>query len=711
MPGPRAARLPGLVFFCVLVLCIKETVGQAALYAPPGRSAMWAYLGNAAYASNLTPNFDYTTNLNCGGKIVTPTTYKTSCGPCGDAIDPANPSAVRPNEAPGGEFAIGEVVWYYHEGANINVTLDVRTPLAGGFYQFAICKTEASTVVTHDCFTHKLIWANTGQTTIPAPTYSGYATYTLQLPVGLTCDNCVLQWKWIDGAYSCQMLDMLVCGPTVTNCADIAIVPQGTAFPHHFDWPRYDEYASIFSADGNPGTAPHHTTTVPGLTTAILQDSTTSATTASTSGTVTQTTALTTPTTPTTSLTTPTTAQTTPTTIQTTPTTTLTIPIAPQTTPEGEGSTARTPIIIIFTTTPRPDSLSTTREPEPTNAPDPATSTVSTTTSSSTTPQVARLVEPVAVVVPGILGITSVLSGQAGLGIVFLLLALFASQIKNHLQPFGGVPSSGYTLPSTYPIISPGYRRPLTNLQWYGQPYTGLNNQYTRFGTVQPQLMSVPYGHGNVFTGNSRFSPNGYPGRYVGNANIGINNIGINNARNGQIHPNGYPGRYIGNGNVGINKAGNSRYLPNGQSGRYNSNGNNRYPSNGFPQRKSGYGNNKGYSNNRYKNNINTNHQWNSNRPNINYRYGTNQGQVNHGYTKSGYGNSVQTNWNKNTNSLSNGIIAEYDRDPAPKIEKAPDPGACNCRGRLEVFTVYCMNYGDDRQGCEKEGDICYCKA
>ncbi|XP_033764181.1 uncharacterized protein LOC117345256 [Pecten maximus] len=690
-----------LVLFCLMVSCIQETSGQAALYSPPGRSAMWAYLGNAAYASKLTPNFDYTTNLNCGGNIVTPTTYETSCGPCGDAIDPGNPTAVRSNEAPGGEFAIGEVVWYYHEGATINVTLDVRAPLAGGFYQFALCKTDDSTIVTHDCFSHKLTWANTGQMTIPAPTYSGYATYTLQLPVGLTCDNCVLQWKWIDGAYSCQMLDMLVCGPTVTNCADIAIVPQGTDFPHHFDWPRYDEYASIFSADGNPGTLPHHTTPVTGLTTASLQDTTTTATIAPTIVTTTANTIAT----PTTTQSTPT--MTTPTSTQTMPTTTQTTPTATQTTPrQQESTTPRTPIIIIFTT-PRPDSGSTTREPEPTNAP--ATSTVSTTTPSQTTPQAARLVQPVAAaaVVPGVLGVTSVLSGQTGLGIVFLLLALFASQIKTHLQPFGGAPSSGYSLPRAYPVFSPGYTGPLPSLQWYGRPYTGLNNQYTRFGTVQPQLASYPYGRSNF---NSRYVPNGSPGRYIGNTNNGINNVG-----NSRYHPNGYPGRYIGNDNTGFNTGGNGRYPPNGHPGRYNGNGNNRYSPNGYPNRKSGYGNKgvvKGYNNNGYRNNMNNNKQWNSNQQNSNNGYVNNQGQITQGYTKSGYGNSAQNNWNRNPNgqSLSNGMIAEYDNDPAPSVVKTPDSGACLCRGRLEVFTVYCMNYGDNREGCEKEGDVCYCK-
>ncbi|OWF56039.1 PPE family protein PPE24 [Mizuhopecten yessoensis] len=694
-----------LVLMCLMVFCVRETGGQAALYAPPGRSAMWAYLGNAPYASKLSPNFDYTTNLNCGGKIVTPSTYVTSCGPCGDAIDPVNPSAVRPNEAPGGDYAIGEVVWYYHEGATINVTLDVRTPLAGGFYQFSLCKTDASTVVTHDCFTHKLTWENTGQTTVPAPTYSGYATYTLQLPVGLTCDNCVLQWKWIDGAYTCQMLDMLVCGPTVTNCADIAIVPQGTSFPHHFDWPRYDEYASIFSADGNPGTLPHHTTSAGGLTTASLNDKTTVATvvtTASTSGTT---------------IATATVTQTTPTTTQNTPTTSVTTPT----------TSRRTPIIIIWTT-PRSELGSTTREPELTNAP--VTEPVSTTTASVTTPEAARIVQvPAAAVVPGVLSVASVLSGNSGLGVIFLLLALFASQIKNHLQPFGGVSSSGYSLPRSYPVLASGSGHP-ASLQWYGQPYTGYNNYYARFGTIPQRYVPFPNGQLYGFNGNSRQLTNRYQYRNSVPGNLGVrnsvpNNLGIRNSV-----PNNLGIRNSVPSNMGIrNSVSSNLAIRNSVSGNQGI-------------RDSGYGNqgntNSGYGNqNRYTNQENNNNQWNSNskynrgysrqdysnqgsrnqwqpnQQNDNNAYGYNKGSIKQGYRTSSYRNSGQNKqyYNQNGQSLTQGVIAEYDNDSAPSVMKTPNSGACLCRGRLEVFTVYCMNYADNRERCESEGDICHCRA
>ncbi|XP_060068560.1 uncharacterized protein LOC132548698 [Ylistrum balloti] len=706
----------GVLFLCWMVFCIREIKGQAALYAPPGRSAMWAYLGNAEYASRLIANFDYTTNLNCGGKIVTPTTYQTSCGPCGDAVDPTNPAAVRSNEAPGGEYAIGEVVWYYHEGATINVTLDVRTPLAGGFYQFALCKTDASTIVTHDCFSHKLTWANTGQTTIPAPTYSGYATYTLQLPVGLTCDNCVLQWKWIDGAYTCQMLDMLVCGPTVTNCADIAIVPQGTQFPHHFDWPRYDEYASIFSADGNPGTLPHHTTSAVVLTTASLNDVTTAGTVPTIA--------------PTTNQNTPTTTRSATIVTQTSPTTVQATPSVTETT---SATTTRPPIIIVLTTSRPAEQVSSTREPEPTSGV--TISTISTTTVSDTTPQAARLVQPqvaaAAAIVPSVLGVTSILSGQSGLGIIFLLLALFASQMKNHLQPFGGVSNSGFTLPRISPAYS-SWNTYVPSLQWYGQSYTGLNNEYTRFGTIHQPFVRYPFGHYYVNNENVQNIPTGYPERFVGNDFRGISNVG-NNRQFINGHPQGNSGFF----NSGVHNGGNYPQskikYPNRNGGFFtngvHNGGNYRQSTNRYTNRNSGYGTNGIKSSNRnsgYSKNINYNNQWNTNAKNNKMYNGNSYGNnanrnqrntnqqygFNKGYGKSTYGNSGQNNrnYNQNSHSLSRGMIAEYDNDPAPSVMKTPESGPCLCRGRLEVFTVYCMNYGDNRIGCEKEGDICFCK-
>lgn len=49
---------------------VHKVGAQGALIAPPSRSAMWAFLGNAAYAKNLNENKNYLTDANCGGRLV-----------------------------------------------------------------------------------------------------------------------------------------------------------------------------------------------------------------------------------------------------------------------------------------------------------------------------------------------------------------------------------------------------------------------------------------------------------------------------------------------------------------------------------------------------------------------------------------------------------------------------------------------------------------
>jgi len=123
--------------------------------------------------------------------------FVNRCGACGDAV-----SSNYSNEAPDGEFAIGKIVWLYHEGEKINITIDVRSYMKGGTNTFKLCKTNSTTIVTHTCFTYSLTFGDTSETVIksvkPSSTGDGeqFVTYSLKLPHGLTCDFCVLQWIW-----------------------------------------------------------------------------------------------------------------------------------------------------------------------------------------------------------------------------------------------------------------------------------------------------------------------------------------------------------------------------------------------------------------------------------------------------------------------------------------------------------------------------------
>lgn len=83
----------------------------------------------------------------------------------------------------------------------INVTVQVTARANGGFFKFKMCKTDSSTTASQACFDQNpLKLANTAdQTIIQIPDIDGDVVVPLQLPAGLTCDHCVMQWTWVTG--------------------------------------------------------------------------------------------------------------------------------------------------------------------------------------------------------------------------------------------------------------------------------------------------------------------------------------------------------------------------------------------------------------------------------------------------------------------------------------------------------------------------------
>ena len=161
------------------------------------------------------------------------------CGICGDPID-----GPRPNEAPNGKYFTGMITETYKVGSVIDVRVEMLANHLGWFV-FKICPvTNHSVEVTQECldkYPLKIVQAPTPPVTpyqwqIPGtytpdiapgwdlPSYS----FKLQLPTGLKCDRCVLQWDWtcghryplFEGQYR------LGYGPqeTFRGCADVRIV-------------------------------------------------------------------------------------------------------------------------------------------------------------------------------------------------------------------------------------------------------------------------------------------------------------------------------------------------------------------------------------------------------------------------------------------------------------------------------------------------------
>jgi hypothetical protein len=102
----------------------------------------------------------------------------------------------------------GPVVAAYVEGETIQVSVDITIAHGSGdFFHFQLCPTSD---ISLECFELGEIAAfvNDGAT--------GLHTYTLDLPSGVTCDGCVLRWKWDYG---------------FVGCADVAIEPSLVGVP------------------------------------------------------------------------------------------------------------------------------------------------------------------------------------------------------------------------------------------------------------------------------------------------------------------------------------------------------------------------------------------------------------------------------------------------------------------------------------------------
>lgn len=70
-----------------------------------------------------------------------------------------------------------------------------------GWFEFRLCnKSSADELVTQDCFDKTLLNLDDGSTQFPIPSYdNGYYYPRIQLPTGLSCDYCVLQWWYRTG--------------------------------------------------------------------------------------------------------------------------------------------------------------------------------------------------------------------------------------------------------------------------------------------------------------------------------------------------------------------------------------------------------------------------------------------------------------------------------------------------------------------------------
>ncbi|KAH9495247.1 hypothetical protein Btru_016172 [Bulinus truncatus] len=197
--------------------------GHGRLMDPPARNSMWR-LG--------FPNpVNYNDNeLYCGGRMTQWARNNGKCGVCGDPHH-----AKREHEA-GGKYANGIIAREYKQGDVIDITVHI-TANHKGFFEFRICPVEDPKVeVTQECLDKNILEKADGNGTrymLPESQSNQFFNVSLRLPADLTCNQCVIQWKYRTGnTWDKDETGKFCvgCGPQEEfyNCADVKIHTKGT---------------------------------------------------------------------------------------------------------------------------------------------------------------------------------------------------------------------------------------------------------------------------------------------------------------------------------------------------------------------------------------------------------------------------------------------------------------------------------------------------
>merc|ERR1712200_95670 len=218
-------------FFASLLLAVAiashrryQAEGHAYLAEPPGRSTAWRF------GYSTPPNYN-DNEINCGR------TRLEDCGVCGDPLS-QNPG----DNVNGGKYGTGTIVRTYLEGDLIKTQTQVTANHAGWF-EFAICSLDDKPQAVESCFVPLKVWdvsrhANGFKNpetkwVLLKSDGAGLFDIELELPVGFTCDHCVIRSMWNCGNdWGCEDNGKccLGCGPTQEKfyaCADISITSSG----------------------------------------------------------------------------------------------------------------------------------------------------------------------------------------------------------------------------------------------------------------------------------------------------------------------------------------------------------------------------------------------------------------------------------------------------------------------------------------------------
>ncbi|CAG5134367.1 unnamed protein product [Candidula unifasciata] len=224
---------PGLLLAAILVTGFPTyTHGHGRLLKPPSR--MSGYLAGLPMPVNYNDH-----EMNCGGRKVQWDQSGGKCGICGEPWPgPKN------YERPSGVMAQHQIrTATYLENAVIIIRLQI-TVSHRGWHEFRICNVARSGGVeaTQACLDRTLLADENMQTRFSKGTTStGFFDFHLVLPAGLTCDHCVIQWKWKCGNdWGCDKPSnnsapacCVGCGERQEEfygCSDVTINPRNSRY-------------------------------------------------------------------------------------------------------------------------------------------------------------------------------------------------------------------------------------------------------------------------------------------------------------------------------------------------------------------------------------------------------------------------------------------------------------------------------------------------
>ncbi|XP_072044825.1 uncharacterized protein [Amphiura filiformis] len=209
-----------LVFLVAIATVYVDSHGR--LWEPPGRGTEWKRGYDVPEEKK-----DYNDiELFCGGRGVHWELNDGKCGVCGDNWADPEPR----NHDDYGLYDNGYIVQNYNEGQLVEIQVELTTNHLE-WVEFRLCARDdkAKEPLTHACLDTHILLNHKGESRINIGSAKGFLKYQLQLPAGVTCKQCVLQWKYSTGndwGMCPNGTGMVGCSDTPEQfwaCADISI--------------------------------------------------------------------------------------------------------------------------------------------------------------------------------------------------------------------------------------------------------------------------------------------------------------------------------------------------------------------------------------------------------------------------------------------------------------------------------------------------------